>query len=160
MSTRTGDIDPGVALYLMKTETLDPQQFNDIINHQSGLLGISGTSSDMRDLLKSESTDGHAAEAVDLFCYQTKKWIGSFAAVLGGLETLVFSGGIGEHAPEVRARICNNLEFLGIELDAEKNLNNEPIISKHSSKVPVHVMKTNEELMIAKLVCQVMHYQI
>ena len=160
MSTRTGDIDPGVALYLMKTETLDPKQFNDIINHQSGLLGVSGTSSDMRDLLKCESTDNRAAQAIDLFCYQTKKWIGSFAAALGGLDILVFSGGIGENAPEVRARICSNLEFLGIELDDEKNLNNEPVISKHKSKIPVFVMKTNEELMIAKLVCQFMHYNI
>ncbi len=160
MSTRTGDIDPGVALYLMKTENLDPQQFNEIINHESGLLGVSGTSSDMRDLLKCEITDSHAAEAINFFCYQTKKWIGSFAAVLGGLDTLVFSGGIGENAPEVRARICDNLEFLGIELDTGKNLNSDPIISKHNSKLPVHVMRTNEELMIAKLVCQVMHYQI
>jgi len=160
MSTRTGDMDPGVALYLMKTATLDPQQFNDLINHKSGLLGVSGTSSDMRDLLKCEGTDNHAAEAIDLFCYQTKKWIGSFAAALGGLDVLVFSGGIGENAPEVRARICNNLEFLGIELDASKNLNNELIISKEKSKVPVYVMRTNEELMVAKLVCQVMHYKV
>ena len=90
MGTRPGDLDPGVAWYMMKAENLTPKQFNKLINHDSGLLGISGTSSDMRDLLAKETSDVKAAEAVELFCYQTKKWIGSFAAVLGGLDTLDF----------------------------------------------------------------------
>jgi len=160
MSTRTGDLDPGVALYLMRTENIKPDQFSNLINHQSGLLGISETSSDMRDLLKIQNTDKRAAEAIDLFCYQAKKYIGAYAAVLGGIDTLVFSGGIGENAPEIRHRICNGLEFLGIELNESSNQINEPIISNDRSKVTVRVIKTNEELMIAKLVCQVLNYNI
>ena len=156
MSTRTGDLDPGVAWYLMQFKKLTPKQFSYLINHESGLLGISETNSDMRELLKIEATDNRAKEAIELFCYQTKKWIGSFAAVLGGLDILVFSGGIGEHLPEIRSVICNNLEFLGIELDAIKNKNNEPVISTEVSKVKVHVIKTNEELMIAKMVATVL----
>ena len=156
MSTRTGDLDPGVAWYLMQHEKLTPKKFNQLVNHESGLLGISQTSSDMSQLIKIEDNDERAKEAIDLFCYQTKKWIGSFAAVLGGLDTLVFSGGIGEHSPEVRSKICDGLGFLGIELDEIKNLNNERVISKGRSKVIVRVIKTNEELMIAKLVCDVL----
>ncbi len=158
MGTRTGDLDPGVAWYLMQAEKLNPKQFNHLINHESGLLGLSETSSDMRQLMKCESTDSRAAEAIELFCYQTKKWIGSFAAVLGGLNTLVFSGGIGEHAHEVRDRICKGLQFLGIELDKTKNINNEAVISSDISKVSVRVIKTNEELMIARLTCRVLNY--
>ncbi len=157
MGTRTGDLDPGVAWYLMQFEKLNPEQFSYLINHESGLLGISETNSDMRDLMKIEDTDNRAKEAIELFCYQTKKWIGSFAAALGGLDTLVFSGGIGEHSPEVRSKICDNLEFLGIELDKIKNRNNENIISTEKSRVSVCVIKTNEELMIAKLVCDVLN---
>jgi acetate kinase len=153
MGTRTGDLDPGVAWYLMQFEKLNPEQFSHLINHESGLLGMSETNADMRELMKIEDTDNRAKEAIELFCYQIKKWIGSFAAALGGLETLVFSGGIGEHSPEVRSKICDNLEFLGIELDKIKNRNNEGVISKETSKVSVRVIKTNEELMIAKLVC-------
>ena len=152
MSTRTGDIDPGVAWYLMQSEKLSPQQFNHMINHESGLLGISGISPDMRELMKQEPDNDHAAEAVEFFCYQTRKWIGSFAAVLGGLDTLVFAGGIGEHAPEIRMRICAELDFLGIALDLEKNHLNERIISTDDSRVKVYVIHTNEELMIAKMV--------
>ncbi|MBC7873635.1 MAG: acetate/propionate family kinase [Ferruginibacter sp.] len=157
MGTRTGDLDPGVALYLMQAEKLTAREFSDLIHHQSGLLGVSGTSSDMRELLKSQHTDTRAAEAVELFCYQAKKWTGSFAAALGGLDSLVFSGGIGEHAPEVRSRVCTGLEFLGIELDENKNANNETIISTTAARVKVYVIKTNEELMIAKLVCEVLN---
>ena len=160
MGTRSGDLEPGVAWYLMKVEKLSPEQFSHLINHESGLLGVSETSSDMRELLKCESTNSRAAEAIELFCYQTKKWIGSYAAVLGGLDTLVFSGGIGENAPEVRDRVCRGLKFLGIELDESKNLKNEAIISSDASSVSVCVMKTNEELMIAKLVCHVLKYTI
>ena len=152
MGTRSGDLDPGVASYLLQHEGLSPKKFNHLINHESGLLGISETNFDMRALIKLEDSDHRAKEAIAFFCYQTKKWIGSFTAVLGGLETLVFAGGIGEHCPEVRTKICNGLEFLGIELDELKNSNNDPVISKDTSNVKVHVIKTNEELMIAKLV--------
>jgi acetate kinase len=160
MSTRTGDLDPAVAWYLMQVEKLNPEQYSHLINHESGLLGISETSSDMRELLKSEPTDSRAAEAIELFCYQTKKWIGSFAAVLGGLDTLIFSGGIGENNPAIRDRVCRGLLFLGIELDETRNVKNEPIISTEASAVAVHVIRTNEELMMARLVCQVMNYTI
>ena len=152
MGTRTGDLDPGVAWYLMQFEKLSSKGFNHLINHESGLLGVLQTSSDMRELMEVEDTNGNAKDAIELFCYQTKKWIGSFAAALGGLDTLVFSGGIGEHSPEVRTKICDGLEFLGIELDEIKNMNNEGIISTEKSKVTVRVIKTNEEVMIAKLV--------
>ncbi|MEO5642626.1 MAG: acetate/propionate family kinase [Bacteroidia bacterium] len=157
MGTRTGDLDPGVAWYLMQFEKLSPKQFSHLINHESGLLGISETNADMRELLKIEDTDNRAKEAIELFCYQARKWIGSFSAALGGLNVLVFSGGIGEHSPEVRSKICDNLEFLGIELDEIKNMNNEIIISTDSSVVKVYVINTNEELMIAKLVCDVLN---
>jgi len=152
MSTRTGDLDPGVAWYLMQHEKRSPKEFSHLINKESGLLGISETSSDMRELLQSRDTDHRAAEAVELFCYQTKKWIGSFAAVLGGLDTLVFSGGIGAHAPPIRREICAGLEFLGIELDETKNEKHAGIISAANSKVNVRVIETNEELMMAQLV--------
>jgi acetate kinase len=156
MSTRPGDLDPGVAWYLMQAENLTPKEFNNLINHESGLLGISETSSDMRDLLNRETQDVRAAEAVKLFCYQVKKWIGAFAAVLGGVETLVFSGGIGENAPEVRARICDGLGFLGIELEEKQNSANDGVISTAASRVAVRVIRTDEELMIAKTVCRVL----
>jgi acetate kinase len=160
MSTRTGDLDPGVACYLLQAEKFSPEQFNHLINYESGLLGISETNSDMRELLKCQYSDKRAAEAIELFCYQTKKWIGSFGAVLGGLDTLVFSGGIGENAPEVRQRICEGLQFLGIELDEAKNKKNEPVISTDNSTVSVRVIPTNEELMIARLSCHMMNYTI
>jgi acetate kinase len=156
MSTRSGDLDPGLVWYLALTEHLDPQQFNAMVNFQSGLLGVSGTSSDMRDLLEYEASDVRAAEAVALFCYQVKKWIGAFAAALGGLDTLVFAGGIGEHAPAVRARICAGLGFLGIELDDNQNQANAAVISPPANRVAVRVMRTDEEWMIARLVCQVL----
>ena len=152
MGTRTGDIEAGLAWYLVQAEKLSAEGFNQLINHQSGMLGISETSGDMRELLKSQHTDDRAAEAVELFCYQTKKWIGSFAAVLGGVDTLVFSGGIGENAAEIRNRICTNLQFLGIELDERLNRKNEMVISSTDSKVSVYVIPTDEELMIAKMV--------
>lgn len=151
MSTRSGDIDPGIAWYLMQHEKLNPKQFNHFINHGSGLLGMSEISGDMRELIDLQYKDSRAAQAIELFCYQTKKSIGSFAAILGGLETLVFTGGIGENSPEVRSKICHELAFLGIEIDERKNINNDTIISASASNVMVHVIKTNEELMIARL---------
>jgi acetate kinase len=125
-----------------------------MVNHESGLLGISETSSDMRDLLQREADDERAAQAVALFCYQAKKWVGAFAAVLGGLDTLVFSGGIGEHSAPIRARICEGLSFLGIELDDARNSADAPVISVDSSRVAVRVIATDEELMIARSVCR------
>jgi acetate kinase len=156
MSTRSGDLDPGLALYLARTEKMSANQFNEMVNFQSGLLGVSETSSDMRDLLECEAQDVRAAEAVTLFCYQVKKWIGAFAAALGGLDTLVFAGGIGENAPTVRARICDGLGFLGIELEDEWNAANEGIISTAAGRVVVRVIRTDEECMIAKTVLHVL----
>ncbi len=130
------------------------EQFHAMVNWQSGLLGVSETSSDMRDLLACEACDQRAADAVALFCYQAKKWIGAFAAALGGLDTLVFTGGIGENAPVIRARICDRLEFLGIELDQQQNAANAEVISASASGVAVRVIRTDEELMIAKTVCR------
>ncbi len=156
MGTRTGDLDPGVAWYLMQSEKLTPTQFNQIINHESGLLGVSGFSSDMHDLTEHAATDNRAAEAVELFCYQAKKWIGAYAAALNGLDTLVFSGGIGENAADIRARICAGLEFIGIELNAELNTNHAGVISRIGGRVTVRVIHTDEELMIAKSVCQIL----
>jgi acetate kinase len=156
MSTRSGDLDPGLVWYLARTEKMSAKQFNEMVNFQSGLLGISETSSDMRDLLEHETQHVRAAEAVALFCYEVKKWIGAFAAALGGLDTLVFAGGIGENAPPVRARICDGLGFLGIELEEKQNAANESMISAAASRVAVRVIRTDEELMIAKTVCQVL----
>ena len=156
MSTRSGDLDPGLVWYLSRTENMGAKQFNEMVNFQSGLLGISDTSSDMRDLLDRESKDVRAAEAVALFCYQVKKWIGAFAAALGGLDTLVFAGGIGENAPTVRSRICEGLGFLGIQLEEKQNAANEGVISTASGRVAVRVIRTDEERMIAKLVCCVL----
>jgi acetate kinase len=156
MSTRSGDLDPGLAPYLARTEKMTTQQFYKMVNHESGLLGVSETSSDMRDLLNREKRDVRAAEAVALFCYQAKKWIGAYAAALGGLHTLVFAGGIGENAPVIRARICDGLDFLGIELDKSRNAKTAAVISRNSSRVTVRVIRTDEELMIARSVGRVL----
>jgi acetate kinase len=158
MSTRSGDLDPGLVWYLANNEQMDANHFHKMVNSQSGLLGVSETSSDMRDLLDREAQDVRAAEAVALFCYQAKKWIGAFAAALGGLDTLIFSGGIGENAPEIRARICDGFGFLGIEMDEKQNTANAGVISKNASRVTVRVMRTDEEWMIAKTVCQVLGF--
>ena len=156
MGTRSGDLDPGLVSYLARSEKMDAQQFDDMVNFKSGLLGVSETSADMRDLLKVETEDARAADAVALFCYQIKKTIGAYAAALGGLDTLVFAGGIGEKAPVVRARICTGLGFLGIELDASRNEQNADVISTDVGRVKVRVIRTNEELVIARSVCRVL----
>jgi acetate kinase len=156
MSTRSGDLDPGLVWYLARTERIGAKQFNEMVNFQSGLLGVSETSSDMRDLLDRETQDLRAAEAVALFCYQVKKWIGAFAAALGGIDTLVFAGGIGEKAPVVRARICDGLGFLGIELEEKQNVANAGVISANASRVAVRVIHTDEEWMIANTVCRIL----
>jgi acetate kinase len=156
MSTRSGDLDPGLVWYLARTEKMSAKQFNAMVNFESGLLGVSETSSDMRDLLDREAHDVRAAEAVAIFCYQIKKWIGSFAAALGGLDTLVFAGGVGENAPIIRARICDGLGFLGIELDEKRNAANAGVISSETSRNGVHVIRTDEEWVIARMVCRVL----
>ncbi len=150
MSTRTGDLDPGVILYLLKEKGWGFDAVNRLVNKQGGLLGVSGISGGMEDLLRDADTAPQAALAVELFCYQARKFLGGLAAVLGGLDTLIFTGGIGENAPPIRRRICENLEFLGIHLDQDRNAANQPVISANDALVTVRVMKTNEELMIAR----------
>jgi acetate kinase len=156
MSTRSGDLDPGLVSFLARTEQMTDSQFDRMIHHESGLLGVSETSSDIRDLLAQEAADVRAAEAVALFCYQAKKWLGAFAAALGGLDTLVFAGGIGENNPSIRTRICDGLGFLGIELDEARNAENAEVISAQTGRVTVRVIRTDEERMIARSVCRVL----
>jgi acetate kinase len=156
MSTRAGDLDPGLVWYLTRTERMTAREFNDMIHHHSGLLGVSGISPDMRDLIARERKDTRAADAVALFCYQVKKWIGSYAAALGGLDTLVFAGGIGENAFEVRERVCEGLGFLGVKLDERRNRGNSAVISSAGSSVTVRVIHTDEEVVIAKAVWRVL----
>ena len=156
MGTRSGDLDPGLVRYLTHTEAMSAEQFHHMVNHESGLLGVSETSSDLRDLLACETDDVRAAEAVAMFCYQIKKTIGAYAAALGGLDTLVFAGGIGEHAAVIRARICEGLKFLGIEIDATRNASHAGVISADTGRVTVRVMHTDEEAMIAESVCTVL----
>jgi acetate kinase len=158
MSTRTGDLDPGLVYFLARTERMSAAKFQYMVNHESGLLGVSGTSSDLRDLCASEATDARAAEAADLFCYQVKKWIGSFTAALGGLDTLVFAAGIGENAPLIRQRICDGLGYLGIKLNQKRNAKNALLISPDAGRVKVRVIRTDEELMIARSVCRVLGF--
>jgi acetate kinase len=150
MSTRVGDLDPGVIIYLLQEKGMTPAEVNNLINHQAGLLGISGISGDMHDLLVQEDTKADARMAVEIFCYQARKFVGALAASLSGLDTLIFTGGIGENSATIRARICAPLRFLGIALDQGLNEGNFPIISRIDSRVTVRVMKTNEELMIAR----------
>jgi acetate kinase len=157
MGTRSGDLDPGLVYYLARTERMTVAQFQKMVNHQSGLLGVSGTSSDLRDLCARQASDSRAADAVELFCYQVRKWIGSFAAVLGGVDTLVFAAGIGENAPLIRQRICEGLGFLGIQLDDRRNAQNAPLISPDASRVKVRIIPTDEELMIARSVTRILN---
>lgn len=156
MSTRSGDVDPGLLLYLLAQEKMSSKEVNTLLNKESGLAGVSGTSADMRDLLGKVSHDARAADAVELFCYRAKKYLGAYAAVLGGLDVLVFTGGIGEHAPTVRERICSGLEFLGICLDSSRNEANAPLISSSDSRVSVRVIQTDEDRMIVRHVIAVL----
>ena len=156
MSTRTGDLDPGVAWYLMKMEQMSAAQFSELVNRKAGLLGLSETTGDMRELLKLRAKDSRAEEAIEFFCYHVKKYVGALAAVLGGLDTLIFSGGIGEHVPEVRRRVCRDLGFLGIWLDEERNQNNDPVISQDTGTVTVRVMATNEQAMIGRMTAEIL----
>jgi acetate kinase len=150
MSTRSGDLDPGLGLYLSRTQGLNVQRFNEMVNFESGLLGISETTADMEKLLELEAADERAKDAVDVFCYQVQKSIGSLAAALGGLNTLVFTGGMGENAPKIRARVCEGLEFLGITLDGERNGAGLRLISADGSQTGVHVIPTDEAVTIAR----------
>jgi acetate kinase len=149
MGTRSGDLDPGLMSYLALTESMTASQFQTMVNHESGLLGLSQISADVRDLLEREASDPRAAQALSLFCYQAKKWIGSFAAALGGLDTLVFAGGIGENSAPVRTRICEGLGFLGIQIDERANERHAQRISRESAAVTVRVIRTDEESVIA-----------
>jgi acetate kinase len=150
MSTRSGDLDPGVLVYLLEEEGVPVSALNDMVNRKSGLLGVSGISSDMKDVLDKEKENPRAAAAVNIFCYQAKKFLSALAGVLGGLDTLIFTAGVGENAPAVRWRICEGLEFLGIRLDADRNDANAPVISGEGSPCTVRVMHTDEDLMIAR----------
>jgi acetate kinase len=150
MSRRAGDIDPGLVAYLARTEGMTADGFDEMVNTKSGLLGISETSSDVRDLLQREKDDVRAAEALAVFCYRVKQTIGAFAAALGGLDTLVFSGGIGEHAAEIRSRIVEGLEFLGIVLDPARNAAHAAVITRDDSRVRGRVIRTDEESEIAR----------
>jgi acetate kinase len=150
MSTRSGDLDPGVLLYLLQQQRMSPEQLEAAVNKQGGLLGVSERSSDMRELLAAEATDEHAAQAIALFCHSARKSIGALAAVLGGVDTLVFTGGIGENAAEIRNRICDGLAFIGISINETRNTSHAPIISPDGSRATVRVIKTNEDAMIAR----------
>jgi acetate kinase len=150
MGTRSGELDPGVMLYLLAHEGCDAASLARLVQHESGLLGVSGTTSDMKTLLEVRDRDPHAAEAVELFCYVLRKHIGAFAAVLGGIDTLVFTGGIGAHAAAVREEACRGLAHLGIRIDGERNVRDEPIISVPGGACTVRTLRTDEDLMIAR----------
>ena len=158
MSTRAGDMDPGLVAFMAQSEQMSVEQFSHMINHESGLLGVSEISSDMRDLITKENKDIRAAEAIALFCYQAKKCLGSFTAILGGLDTLVFTGGIGENTVRIREQICKGLGFLGLELDENKNAKHAAIISSAKSRVCVRIIHTDEDLMIARSVCRTLGF--
>ncbi|MDP3895098.1 MAG: acetate/propionate family kinase [Mesorhizobium sp.] len=157
MGTRSGNLDPGLVLFCARTEGMTAEQFHRMVNHESGLLGISETTSDVRDLLDREADDIRAAEAIELFCYEIRKSIGAMAAALGGLDTLVFTGGIGENSPVIRERICAGLGFLGIHLDANRNDSNAPLVSEDDAQVAVRVIATDEEMVIAKAVGNILN---
>jgi acetate kinase len=148
MGTRSGDLDPGVLVYMTRKSGLSPAALDEIVNKRSGMLGLSGVTSDMRELLARESTDPNCADAVAVYCHAVKKAIGALAATIGGIETLVFSGGIGEHAAPVRARVCEGLEHLGVRLDPKKNEASAPLVS--NGPCAVRVIPTDEESVILR----------
>ncbi|MCO6458607.1 MAG: acetate/propionate family kinase [Pirellulaceae bacterium] len=150
MGTRCGAIDPGVLLYLMDAHGLDARGIEKLLYQQSGLLGVSGISNDMRALLECESNDTRAKEAINLFVYRISRELGSLAAALGGLDALVFTGGIGEHSAQIRARVCREAAWLGLEFDSTSNEGGGPRLSRVDSPVSAWVIPTNEELMIAR----------
>jgi len=148
MGTRCGDIDPGVLLYLLQQKQLSPSELDHLLSHESGLKGVSGMSADMETLLKLEPEYLPVAEALELFCYSIRKMTGAMAAALNGIDTLVFTGGIGEHAAVIRSRVCDGLQYLGIKIDAQHN-SSSMLISSAASTVKVRVIKTDEAFMIA-----------
>jgi len=157
MSTRSGDLDPGVVTYIARSTGFDADRVEHELSHRSGLEAVSGGVPDMRDLLAREANDEACRLAVSMYCYEITKRIGAYAAALGGLDALVFSGGIGEHAPIIRARICRGLEFLGIDVDDRHNGENAPVISTATARVAVHVIPTDEEMVIAQAAYQLLH---
>ena len=150
MSTRCGDIDPEVPLYLIENRGMTPAAARDLLARQSGLLGVSGTSADVRDLLAAEGCDPRATEALDLFCHMIRKGIAAITASAGGLDTLVFTGGIGAHSPAIRERVTAGLGFLGVRLDPARNAAGASVISTDERSVAVRVLDANEEVMIAR----------
>jgi len=150
MGTRPGDLDPGIVLRLLESRGYDAQRLSNLLYYKSGLLGVSGTTADMQSLISMADSDGRAAEAIELFVYQLRKYLGSMVAVLGGLKTLVFTAGIGEHAPLIRAAVCQRLDYLGVRLDDAANQRNERVISHPESRVTVLVVPTDENIMIAR----------
>ena len=150
MGTRSGDLDPSLILYIMSKEGLSLNEAGTLLNKHSGLIGISGESSDMREILSAVNEGNKRAKyAFEIFCYRIKKYLGAYAAAMGGVDAFVFTGGIGENSPDVRLETCSNLEFLGIQIDDARNKNSEEIISAEGSKVAVLRIPTNEELVIA-----------
>ena len=150
MGTRSGDLDPTVVTFLARTREMTPDAVEKLVNEQSELLGVSGHSADMRDLLERAASDSQASEAIELYCYTARKHFGALAAVLGGIETIVFTGGIGEHAAPIREKICDGLEYLGVQFHRKRNGANEAVISADDSLVAVRVMATDEDLVIAR----------
>jgi acetate kinase len=150
MGTRTGDLDPGILLYLMNEKGYGASQIDHLVNHQAGLLGVSGISPDMKTLLEKRKSEPHANQAIEMFCYQLRKHIGALTAVLGGVDTLVFTGGIGERAAPVRWSVCQGLEHLGIHLDPKQNEIHADTITTPESSCTVRVIPTNEDLIIAR----------
>jgi acetate kinase len=159
LSTRCGDVDPELSWYLAETAGMSARAFHRMVNHESGLVGISETSPDVRDLLANRATDVRAAEAVAIFCYRARKAIGGLAAALGGLDLLVFSGGIGENSPDIRAEICAGLEFLGITLDPKRNVSGDGVITTDHSRTKVRVIRADEESIIARESARLLHLQ-
>jgi acetate kinase len=150
MGTRTGDLDPGVAVYLARTKGMDAAALEELFNRRSGLLAVSGTTADMQTLLAARTSDPRAENAIALFCYSARKWVGALAAALGGLDCLVFTGGIGQHAAPVREEICRGLEHLGIDLDSARNARSEAVVSAEGSRCVVRVVPTDEERVVAR----------
>jgi acetate kinase len=150
MGTRPGDLDPGVIIYLLEQKRFDAKRLAELVNLKSGLLGVSGLSSDVKTLLDARAANADAAMAIEMFCYQIRKSVGALAAALGGLDMLIFTGGIGEHAAVVRAEVCNGLEYLGLAIDPRSNDSNEDTITNAESRCRVRVIPTNENLMVAR----------
>jgi acetate kinase len=157
MGTRTGDLDPGVLVHLLREKRMSADQIDELVNRQSGLLGLSETSADVRDLLARRVSDPRARDALAVFCYQARKWIGALAAALGGIDTLVFAGGIGENSLETRAEICQELSHLGISLDNKLNAGGQGMISAQDARCQVWVIHTDEESMIAREIMRLLN---